>query len=192
MEVMMGNTLLGKRMKDLRTVLAYLRTRKELDPDRIGLWGDSFTPVNPARVLLDELPQWRVGPEIQYEAEPLGGLLAIMGALYEPNVRAVTIRRGLVSYMSMLEDQFTYVPSDVAVPGILEVGDFADLASAMAPRPLLLEGLVDGRDRAVPAAVLRQQLEPIFESYRQTSPANLTVHENATGSGVAEWFRAHL
>ncbi len=42
MEVALGNTLLAARVKDLRSVLTYLRERKELDSSRIALWGDSF------------------------------------------------------------------------------------------------------------------------------------------------------
>src|SRR5262249_21359452 len=45
-ELMLGQTLLGERLRDLRSVVHYLGTRPELDPVRVGLWGDSFAPVN--------------------------------------------------------------------------------------------------------------------------------------------------
>jgi cephalosporin-C deacetylase-like acetyl esterase len=190
-EFMLGNTLLGARIKDLRTVLAYLRGRQDLDPQRIGLWGDSFVPVNPARLLLDEVPGWQIGPEIQQQAEPLGGLLAILGALYENSVRAVAVRHGLVAYLSILDDNFTYVPNDIIVPGILEVGDIADVAGALAPRPVLLEGLIDGRNRLAPEATLRGRLAPLYESYRASS-GRLLVRTEAGTPNLAEWLLAHL
>ena len=41
-----GETLLGQRLRDLRSVLAYLRARSDVDGKRIALWGDSFAPPN--------------------------------------------------------------------------------------------------------------------------------------------------
>lgn len=148
-ELMLGNTLLGARLKDLRTVVAYLSSRQDLNDKQIAVWGDSSAPQNPSRLLIDELPAWQIGPQIQYQAEPLGGLLAILAALYEDNVRAIGIRGGLASYLSMLDDAFTYVPGDVIVPGILEVADVNDITAALSPRPVLLQKMVDGRNRPV-------------------------------------------
>ncbi|MBI3694089.1 MAG: acetylxylan esterase [Acidobacteria bacterium] len=185
-ELMLGNTMLGARLKDLRTVLAYLTRRPDLDTRRIAVWGDSVTPVNPSRLVLDELPWWQVGPQIQQQAEPLGGLLAILGALYEPDVHAVAVRRGLVGYLSILEDRFAYVPADVMVPGALEAGDIGDLAAALAPRPLLLEGLVDGRNRAASDSALRGHLAPVYDVYRDA------VRPSGARPGVVEWLRTRL
>lgn len=148
-ELMLGNTLLGARLKDLRTVLAYLSARPDLAGEQIGVWGDSFAPANPRRLLPDELPAWQIGPETQYQAEPLGGLLAILAGLYENNVRAIAVRGGLASYLSLLEYPFVYVPGDVIIPGIVEAGDLSDVMAVLAPRATLFESLVDGRNRRV-------------------------------------------
>ncbi len=152
-DLMLGDTLLGARLKDLRSVLAYVESRPDIDREHIALWGDALVPPNPSRLLLDELPSWQIGPEIQQQAEPLGGLLALLGALYDDRVRAVVVEGGLEGYLSILEDQFAYVPEDVIVPGILEAGDISDVAKALAPRPVLLENLRDGRNRLVRPAV---------------------------------------
>jgi dienelactone hydrolase len=152
-ELMLGDTLLGARLKDLRSVVAYLETRPEIDPQRIALWGEGLTPPNPPAMALDELPNWQIGPQIQQQAEPLGGLLALLGALYERNIHSVAIEGGLDGFLSILEDPFAYVPSDVIVPGILEAGDISDLAKALAPRPVLLENMRDGRNRVASHAV---------------------------------------
>jgi cephalosporin-C deacetylase-like acetyl esterase len=162
-ELMLGNTLLGSRLKDLRTVLAYVSARPDIDPKRIGVWGDSFVPVNPQRFLLDESPNWAIGPEVQRQAEPLGGLLAVLAGLYE-DVRALAVRRGLVSYASILDDRFAYVPSDIIVPGILEAGDLSDVVAAIAPRPVLLESLVDARNRPVPQRTTPPDLVRWFQT----------------------------
>jgi len=189
-ELMLGNSLLGDRLKDLRGVLGYLASRPDLDSQRMGLWGDSFSPANPARLALDEMPQWQVGPDIQHQAEPLGGLLAILGAVYEDDVRAVAARGTLSSYSSILDDGFAYVPADVIAPRLLEAGDVADLAGAVSPRPLLLEGTVDARGRPVAGSALESQLKPLYDAYRQAS-SNLVVRDSRTAD-LAEWFVLHL
>lgn len=148
-ELMLGGTLPGARLKDLLSVLAYLEGRADLDAGHIALWGDALAPPNPARMVLDELPNWQIGPQIQQQSEPLGGLLALLGALFDEHVRAVAVEGGLDGYLSILEDQFAYVPADVIIPGILEAGDLADVAKALAPRAVLLENLRDGRNRVV-------------------------------------------
>jgi hypothetical protein len=92
--------------------------------------------VNSARLDLDELALWQVGPQIQHQGEPLGGLLAVLSALYDPSVRAIAIRNGLAGYASILDDAFAYVPVDITVPGFLEAGDLADVEAALAPKPM--------------------------------------------------------
>ena len=42
--LLFGETLLGARLRDLRTVIRFLRERKSMR--RIALWGDSFAAVN--------------------------------------------------------------------------------------------------------------------------------------------------
>ena len=173
-ELMLGETLVGRRLKDLRTVLVYLEQRPDIDGKRVGLWGESLTPVNGASLVLDENPLWQVGPQIQQQGEPLGGLLAVLGALYDPNVRTIGVHGGLAGYASILDDAFTYVSADITVPGFLEVGDLADVAALLAPKPILLEDLIDGKNRLVPGDKFRSELQPVFGAYRD-APANLSV-----------------
>jgi hypothetical protein len=191
--LMMGDTLLGERLRDLRSVINYLKTRTDIDSKRIGLWGDSFEPPNPPKVLLNETPQWQIGPQIQHHAEPLGGLLALLGALYQSEVNTVAVRGGLVSFSSVLDSNFTYVPQDVIVPGILEVGDIPDIAAALAPRPLLLTGIVDGVDRLIPQSELHEQFQPVCEAYRKMPLAKdaLMIHLDEQPSDFAEWLLKH-
>src|SRR6185312_12272844 len=147
-EWMLGQTLVGSRLRDVRSVLRHLRTRADLNAGRVALWGDSFAPANPAgqtlAVPLDADPSPR-------QAEPLGGLLALFTALFEDGVRAVYVRGGLTGYASVLQSQFCYVPHDALVPGALTAGDLCDVAAALAPRPLRMDGHLDGLDRAVEA-----------------------------------------
>ncbi|HEV2381562.1 MAG TPA: hypothetical protein VG206_17430 [Terriglobia bacterium] len=172
--------------------MAYLRSRPDVAPESVGLWGDSFSPANPDHLITDETPLWEVGPQVEQEAEPLGGLLALLGGLYEKGVRTVAVQGGLASFLSIVDDSFAYVPQDVVVPGILEAGDVAEMASALAPHPLLLQGLVDGRDRIVSLAELRSQLAPVYESYRSQSSTALSIQAGKNAAHFADWFLKHF
>jgi dienelactone hydrolase len=189
--LMMGETMLGMRLRDLRTILVYLRTRQDVDSSRFGLWGDSFYPANSEHLILNESPQWQIGPEIEQHAEPLGGLLAVLGGLYENDVRSIAVHGGLVSFSSMLESNFGYVPQDVIVPGILEAGDIADVEAALAPRPLLLAGMVDGLDKLVLQRELERQLQPVTQAYQNTASGVLSIQSGVNAPDPAYWFLKH-
>jgi len=84
--LMLGENLLSSRVRDLRTVIAYLSNREDVDQERIGLWGDSLAKPNAVgnqlAVPLDATPY----PE---RGEPLGGVAALLAALYEPHIQTV-------------------------------------------------------------------------------------------------------
>jgi hypothetical protein len=161
-ELMLGQPLLGSRLRDLRTVLGYLKQRPGLDPQRIVVYGDSFAASNPREVNLavplgiDEMPN---------QSEPLGGLLSLLLALFEDDVRGVYASRGLLSYSSVLASPFCYLPFDVVVPGAIEAGDLRALVAALAPRAIMLEGLVDGQNRFAEENVAREVYAPAFDAY---------------------------
>jgi hypothetical protein len=117
--------------------------------------------------------------------------LAILGGLYEDRVRGVAARGGLAGYTSLLGDAFSYVSEDIIVPGILDSGDIPDVAGALAPRRLLLESLVDGRNRIVPETEFRPALAPAFESYRNT-PERLRVRAGAETPDLCAWLAERL
>jgi hypothetical protein len=157
-ELMLGRNLLGLRVHDLRCVLAHLRGRVDLAPTQVALWGDSFAPPNPPDRRFDVPIDADRSPDL---AEPLGGLAALFGALFENTVGAVLIRGGLSSYRSILDSPFCYVPFDAIVPGGAKITDLDVTAVALAPRPLRFEGLVDGLNRRVPKEDLMKTYTPL-------------------------------
>jgi len=175
--------MLGYRLRDLRAVLEYLRTRDDLGPREFALWGDSFTPPN-AKETNFQVPR-RVRGRPQF-SEPLGGLLAILGALYEEDVKAVYIHGGLSSYLDVLNGPYVYIPHDVVIPGALAQGDLAILAAALAPRPLRLEGVVDSLNRTLPLDEVRFVYEPAIREYEKTNPKSLSFSTNR--SNPARWL----
>jgi cephalosporin-C deacetylase-like acetyl esterase len=163
--LMLGSTLLGERLCDLCIVLDWLSAHPAVDRDRIALWGDSFARVNPPdRSLAVPLD----ADQFPHQAEPLGGLLAVFGALFRDHIRAVYVQGGLIGYQSVLESSFCYLPHDVIVPGALTAGDLGDVMGAVAPCPLRLEGLVDARNRQISAQELDSALEPAKTAYAAT------------------------
>ncbi|MCS6850812.1 MAG: hypothetical protein NZ700_06545 [Gemmataceae bacterium] len=190
-ELMLGGTMVGARLRDLRAVLGYLRSRDDFRHAPVALWGEAFAPANsPDRNLRVPLDAERL-PD---HAEPLGGLLAVFAALYAPEVKAVYAEGGLVGYESVLGSPFIYVPHDALVPGALTVGDLGDVTAALAPRRVRLAGLVTGVNRRATAEELRRGYAAAHEAYRQLGAGealNVTV-EPPTATELASWFRQAL
>jgi dienelactone hydrolase len=190
-ELMLGQPMLGSRLRDLRSVMGYLRRRPELAGDRLVLWGDSFAETNaPDRIVQVPLDAAKM-PAI---AEPLGGLLALMGALFEESVQAAYVGGGLAGYESLMNSPFVYVHHDAVVPGALSVGDLGDVAAAVAPRPLLVNGAVDGLNRRVTTELLSTAFNATRSGYRATqADAKLRLVANpVTGEEAVRWLVAAM
>lgn len=161
-ELMLGRTIAGLRVSDLRAVLAWMRAREDVDGARIALWGDSFAPVNPPGAGV-EVP-WDAASTPQV-GQPGGALTALLGALFEPGLKGVYARGGLTSFRSVLETAFVWVPHDALVPGAIPAGDLEAVIGS-AGCPTLIEGGINGRNQLTgpppagsPARWLRAQLE---------------------------------
>lgn len=190
-ELMLGQTMVGQRLADVRSVLRYLRARPDLDMDRrLAFWGDSFAPVNPPEQNLAVPLGVSDGPAL---SEPLGGLLVLLTALFEENVRAVYVHGGLTSFRSVLSSQFLYLPHDVVVPGILTGGDLADLAAALAPRPLALYGLVDSLNRRAGLQQITADYEAALQAYKAASATDrLRLSGVSDASSINRWLQRYL
>ncbi len=199
-EQMLGGTMLGGRINDLRAVLAYLAVRRNRDihPARTAMWGDSFAKVN--------------GPDqnlaVPYEvdkypnlADPTGGLLAAFAGLYHESkttweeggegfggqvtVKAMAIRGGLVNYRSILENPFLYVPYDAVVPGAIAAGDLEPVYTLKAGRPTRIEGMVDGLNLQVSTKTWQESSRQAFGKQMR----ELEFHEQPRPSKeVADWL----
>ncbi|MBL7222986.1 MAG: hypothetical protein ISS72_03960 [Candidatus Brocadiae bacterium] len=187
-ELMLGGTCVGARLRDLRAVLAHLRGRDDVDPTRIALWGDSLAAANPAETdfriprHVDDRPK---------RLEPLGGLLALLGALYEDGVAAVCVLGGLSDFQSVLRHQAVLISHDVAIPGAVETGDLPDLAGALAPRPLRLAGLVDGLNRTLSRSDVARAYGRAIQRYRDAEASDKLVIDAARSPSI-QWLLRRL
>lgn len=190
-ELMLGQSLLGGRLRDLRSILNHLRTRSDLDPKRLALWGDSFAPINsPDRNF--QVPH--TTSDRPSQSEPLGGLVTLLAALFEDDVRAVYVRGGLSDFQSVLEGPFCYLPHDAVVPGVLKVGDLCDLTAALSPRPLWLARAVDGLNRAVSPEELTRRYERARTAYSAAgAQAQFQIGESPIENvSSAQWLTERL
>ena len=76
----------------------------------------------------------------------------------------------------------------------LTAGDLCDLTAKLAPRPVRLEALVDGVNRAVSQVELIRTYRPARKAYRESGVAErLRIHSRAgSASDVATWLAGHL
>jgi cephalosporin-C deacetylase-like acetyl esterase len=181
--LMLGGTMVGDRLSDLLSLIQWLRTLDEVDGRRIAVWGDSFAPINPpgrnvvVPLGIDDEPEL---------AEPTGAALSLLAALFDSRVQAVLARNGLVSIRSILDSQALHVPHDFVVPGALTAGDLPDIAAAIGPRPVRVEGLVDGLNgRASEASASAE-----WDASARRSPS-LSVSA-APSDGYIAWLTAAL
>jgi len=185
-ELMLGGTMVGARLRDLRSVMQYLRGREELDARRTALWGQSFAAANPTDTDFD-VPRRVDGRPKQ--SEPLGGLLALFAALYEDSVVAVAIDGGLDGFASVLSSYQVMIPHDVVIPGALTASDLCDIAASLAPIPLRITNAVDGLNRRVPAVDLADRYAAVTAAYTST-PSGLMLGESTTP--IADWLASHV
>jgi hypothetical protein len=127
-------------------------------------------------------------------SEPLGGVLALLGAIFEPGIAAVYLRGGLVSFAPILESPFCYVPHDVIVPGILTVADLCDLAATLAPNPLKMRGLVDGLNQRIPQENAMPAYDTTRAAYSEAGASESFVleEEGTPEDETARWLLACL
>ncbi|MDP6039991.1 MAG: acetylxylan esterase [Candidatus Latescibacteria bacterium] len=182
-EQMLGQTLLGSRLKDLRSVINYIRNQMPDSP--IALWGDGFALTNPVD-LTDPL----MGEDAPIYAEPLGGLLALFGALFEKDIKAIVARGLFAEFKSVLNNTYCYLPHDAVIPGAVTTGDLCDITTALAPCPLRMENLIDGRNCPLSPETAQRIFTPAQTVYKKNkAPLLIEPSDNATMPWLIEMLR---
>jgi hypothetical protein len=99
-------------------VIRWLQTRKYVDGKRIAIWGDSFIAANSNErrfaVPLDT-------PDLPRYAEPVGAQLALLAALYEPEVKLAYGRGGVAWDPVPGRSAYLYVPHGAVVPHVADL-----------------------------------------------------------------------
>jgi len=82
------------------------------------------------------------------------------------------------------------VPHDVVVPGALTAGELGDVVAALAPRPVSLRSLVDGRNRQADQAAILQGMEPALRMYKVGKAEDKLVIDGK--ESMAGWLLGQL
>jgi pimeloyl-ACP methyl ester carboxylesterase len=184
---MLGQSLGGARLAATHTMIHL--ARRDLyfvDGSRIVLWGEGLSEPNPPDQVA--IPYDLGQPRL---AEPFAAVTASLKGLgAKENLKAVVARGGLVSYRSVLESPFVHVPHDALPINVFRAGDLPDVWAHLVPKPLRLEGLVDGTNRRVTGDKLKEALRPVTEAYKK---GGLVVKEDYTPDAeVAKWIVEQL
>jgi hypothetical protein len=182
----LGQTLLGSRLRDLRSVVRFASSRST---GPIVVWGESLAETNPAE-RSEIVPYGVDNPNVH--AEPSGGLLALLCGLYEDDVDVVCARGTFASFGSLLNSPFLYVPHDAVVPGAMTVSDVSDIAAAMAPRPLMFANPIDGLNRAVSAEKTQASLSTTTDNYRNADAGERLSLSADRKTDPVEWILQQL
>ncbi len=150
------------------------------------VWGESLSGPNDASRQI-AVPHDLGQPKL---AEPWSSSVVSICSLLKPSVRAVLARGSLVSFRSVLDSPFIHVPHDALPINVFRAGDLPDVWAALAPKPLRLEGLVDGTNRRVTGERLQKALKPVADAYKK---GGLVVKENySSDAEIAKWIIEQL
>jgi hypothetical protein len=107
----------------------------------------------------------------------VGGLIALLAALFEDDIRAVYIRRGLTSYGSAFEAAAIYLPHDTIIPDATVAGDLPAVLSALPSVSVHFEEPIDGANRPADEEemkTLRGRVESLGANVAMTSSHDLS------------------
>jgi len=113
-------TLTGMRVQDVRSAVAYLASRPEIDAKRITVAGMGT-----------------------------GGVFALFAAALEPAIHAVVSINALASYHAFADVDLYTVRHTLLVPRVLESFDLPDVAGIIAPRAVTIVNPIDAAHRPV-------------------------------------------
>jgi cephalosporin-C deacetylase-like acetyl esterase len=133
----LGRPLLGMRVWDALQVIAYLRSRPEVDPLRITLAGQGWA-----------------------------GLIAVFTGALNPAVSAVAVESVPVSYTQMAVSEEDVEPVSLMLPGVLQHFDLTDVFEKISPRPLLVLNPTDARTATMSQDEARVVLNLVRHAYR--------------------------
>ena len=152
--MMTGDLRITGQLRDLQSVFEWLKKESSHPSPQFLVWGDSPCKTIPHNTNFN-LP--RDDDSIfPMQPEPLGGMLTLLFALFNDEVKAITIQGGLTSYASTLKHHLVQIPHETLIPGIFNMGDISLLIHALGSRTMFLNQMVDGLNLEVAETKLEQ------------------------------------
>lgn len=112
--VLIGRSIVGVQAGDIVRVVNYLKTRSDVDKDKIG--GLAIEDMGPA---------------------------LLHAAAFEPAIKSITLFKPPVSYRSIVMNRYYEFPFTCCVAGALTAYDLPDLIGSLWPRKVVLAGIND-------------------------------------------------
>ena len=160
--IRVGKTVIGMRALDVIAGVGYLTTRSEVDPKRISAAGHG-----------------------------MGGLIVVFAAAFDDRIRSVASTGALVSYSAVAESNLYSHRFGTFGPGFLTTFDLPDVASLIAPRPLLIHNAVDALHRILDPETVKQEYRATARAYRTAGQADrFQVQHEITTDGISRRYQA--
>jgi cephalosporin-C deacetylase-like acetyl esterase len=162
----LGDSVMGMRMRDALAALAYLRSRPEVDRERIAVSGCG-----------------------------LGGVVALFVAAIDGEVAGVVTWDSLVSFRALLEEE-SYTPgplggaragwpADAFIPNVLRHFDLPDLARALPCAVRILDPL-DGCRERLPTQALAELNACVGKAVYAAAASDMTIADEILGMFAKE------
>ncbi|PCJ56912.1 MAG: hypothetical protein COA79_17390 [Planctomycetota bacterium] len=183
----MGKTLIGERVKNVRSVLAYLKVRTDIDPNNISLWGEGFSDPNGksgAKFKFEETGFRQTGPHKMNYVEAMGMIVSLFSAILsdEVKIKSILARGGLISYESVLMNRYYYIPHDLIIPNILTKLDLRDVMESLRNNgcEIILEDVRDGKNRVLSNEIMKEHYSNCYSgaysSFHQSKTIKRLTH----------------
>ncbi|MFM9117473.1 MAG: alpha/beta hydrolase family protein, partial [Planctomycetota bacterium] len=179
--LMLGEPLLGQRLRDLQIVIDYVCSCPEFAQRRLLLWGDAAGAVNPGGPL-PVLPHDASRQPSLADAD--GPTLVMLAAIFDERIQAVYTHGAILDWRSALQHPQALVSVELVVPGWLTVTDGDDLCAALAPRPLALIQPVNGLNQLLTSEQVRAALPLTFTADQGRHTPTVTAVSTATAATV--------
>jgi len=163
----LGRSLLGMRVWDALNVAAYVRSRSDVDSQRVTLVGRGWA-----------------------------GLVALFAAALDPAVGGASVEGAPATYAAIASAELYAQPVSLLLPGVLQDFDLEDVLSAIAPRPLLVLNPQDPLTRKMTREEAQHALAKVREAFSAEHAGDafalqMTPLESETLATLERWIVEH-
>lgn len=130
-ELMLGDTLLGHQLADVRAVLHWLRSRTDLKVSAFELRGESMVSTNADDALFRQPRD--DDSTLPAVSQPAAPLLALLSGLFEDDVIEIQTTGGLTTWQSLLTSYLVLTSHASLVPDVCSIGELSALIAAQRP-----------------------------------------------------------
>jgi len=161
-----GVPIIGQQTHDLLRGLEYLRARSDVTPGQLGLFGTARA-----------------------------GLVCLLAAALDNQVRSVLVNRTLVDYESIVAAWDYKLPLSTIAFGFLEKFDLPQICSTLAPRPVWLVNTVGAQASGLALSETRERYRIAARAYQgagQPDRLSFQVTPEPIDNLVSEWVKQAL